>query len=532
MAMGSALLTGPVGPKGSPLSFALALRRSWFELYLAMMRGVGLVPRDADFNISFGEYWGRVMWEDRSRRHRLRLSAFHAHDRLRIGSDPTGEAVLSLDNALDFGAATSGVVLDGLLRARPGIEFGWRANILREAEDRQQESSFDVTRRVETWRPELRFQARLQPEPGHTWHLGLDLQHRSTAGDGTIKDPRAAPPWAALPWADLGAPPLRFEASRAWTELSLFADGDWLAVGGGPVDLRFGLLASPWNATAYPFLSPRGGVALRLPTATTIKWSGALVHTIPRDPVVYDPEVGATDLRPERSLQSSLALEQLLPFGALIRLEGHLSRLDQLLVHPDDPAVRAAGGSWENVGTGWTAGLDVFYGMKVGRVGAVASYALLFAERTNPLHTLGPKTYEPAFVSRHAWKLGADVVLGKKRNFRIAAAWEIRTGRPRTPMRATLTADGRWIQRPWNYDQERMGPFHELSLRLEHEVALPEGARLFVYIDVLNAYMARSDLVWIYGAGTTDEEGRPVAPEPYHFQQLPIRPWVGARIEW
>ena len=46
------------------------------------------------------------------------------------------------------------------------------------------------------------------------------------------------------------------------------------------------------------------------------------------------------------------------------------------------------------------------------------------------------------------------------------------------------------------------------------------------------AGVAQDEFAWIYGTGTQAADGTPVAPEPFVFRQLPIRPWFGLRAEF
>ncbi len=142
------------------------------------------------------------------------------------------------------------------------------------------------------------------------------------------------------------------------------------------------------------------------------------------------------------------------------------------------------------------------------------------------------KTYAPAWEQRHAFKVGFDLSMGKLRDWRLAGAWEIRSGRPRTEVTPIYGGGGNWSLDPGPTNGEHYGVFSELSLRLEHALPLKDKARLFLYIDVLNAYMGRGEIVWIYGPGESSEDGWTAPPKPFVFRQLPVRPWLGARIEF
>jgi TonB family protein len=560
IAMGSAHVAGPLGRRGSKLRFLLSARRSWFEPYIAVMKAAGLFG-DTRIRMAFGEYIGRVTAEPRGPdgAHRFRFTLLHAHDLLSIAGDPGSDALIRIDRGIETRNRVSLLALDWSWRLSPRLRWNNLGFYTHDWEDRLQEASFDVSREVITarpgWRsalelrlgrlPELRWQD--PPTPGfptgpggprslqdHRLRLGLDLSVLSFGGDGRVKDPRAVPTWVALPWADLGAGPLSFDASRAWTELAVWAEDEWQQAFGIPLNLRGGLRATLLGPTREVLLSPRAGFAIPLPTATTLKGSLGLLHQPPRDPLVYDPEVGGGEaIRAARAFHISAGIEQGFPFGALLRFEAWQKWLDRLLVNPDSADAVARGLGYASIGTGTASGLDFFFGMRRGRVGLGAIGSLSRSRRSNPLNEAGPQTFAPSWEQPASLRLFGELRVGKWKRWTFGAMWELRAGRPRTPVAPQLNADGRTFRvLPYAYDSRTYGLWNELSIRIEHVVPRKDGSRVVIYLDLLNATMSRSQFVWIYGAGTVDDDGVPQPPQPYVFRQLPIRPWIGARTEF
>jgi hypothetical protein len=526
MAMASLHVSGPLGRPGADAGFLLSGRTSFLEPYMAVMAATGVLG-DARFGIRFGEYLGRLAFVP-SPRHRFRLTVRYAHDRLRL--DSTGEdALLRIEHGLDIRARTVLTAFDW--------DFTVGRSHLRQllaltADDawKLQEGDFAVARHVTALRPMWKSTVDIALPANLRFMSGLELAYRSLGGDGTIKDPRAVPTWIALPWVNLGAHPLQFEANSGWTELALHTELVGEGIGDGPLDARIGVrgtIASPVG----PFVSPRAAVGLRFGKGTALKVTGAVVHQVPDDPLVFDPLVGGRDLRPERALQVAAAFEQLLPFGALVRVEGWAKKLDHLLVNPDTRAALAAGRSYESTGSGTAMGLDAFFGFRAERVSAVVSYSLSRAQRTNPLNTAGPQRFEPFFDQRHALKVGGQVTIGPRDELTISANWELRAGRPRTPVTFVRTGDD-WLAVPYDYDGKRYPAYTELSVRFESRRLVVGKAKLSFYVDVINATFAQSPLIWIYGQGDTDEDGRARPPRAYVLRQLPIRPWIGFRAEF
>jgi len=532
LAMGSVHLSGPLGKPGrTKASFVISARRSWFEAYLGLLKLVGVLGTEFA-GMAFGEYSGRVTVGDAATPHLVRVHVLHGHDHLTINSDDDSEALLKLGDGVANRANTTMGSVSWRWRIAPAVTWNALAYVTFDHEERQQAADFEVNRRVDTWRPGARASLDVEVQAGHVVRVGVDGAAFSTAGTGAIKDPRVAPPWAGLPWGRFEARGIQFDPSREWAEVSAFVEDEWNRVGGLPLNLRTALRLQVLGPTDEVLPNPRFGLSVPLPTGTTFKGGVGLSHQARRDPLLYDAGVGNPDLQAERAFEVAGGVTQLLPFGLLIRVEGYHKWLDRLVVWPDSLDALAAGETYTNDGSGTVGGADVLLGFRHPDFGLGASYSLQRGERTNPLHTAGPKTYAPAWDTRHSLRMQGEVKFGKLRRWRVAALWELRSGRPRTPVNRRF--DGtEWLATPYAYGSESFGPWTELSLRLENWLPTPDGkAKIAWYMDVLNATFAQGDFIWIYGADGEAADGTPEPPRPFVFKQLPIRPWWGMRVEF
>jgi len=536
MAMASAQLSGPLGRLDGPFSFLISARRSYFEAYFALMKAVGVLG-DQFGGLSFGDYTLRVAGASRDGRHRVRFSVLYAHDALRIeGAAESDDEPLVV---IERGLATENqlALVSGQWRWTPApwLELHQQAYFSYDFEDRLQEADFEVSRQVETYRPGWKGDASFRVSEGNFVRVGVDLAYFSLGGDGTIKDPRAAPPWAALPWGDFGAPSLDFEANRAWTELSIHGEADWYKPAGLPLHLRGGLRISPRSPTGEPLVSPRLSVAFPLPSHTTLKAGWAWVHQPLRDPVPLDPRVGGDGLRSQRAMHLTAAVEQLLPFGGVLRLDAYHVILDRLLVYPrlGPQGELGPGPGFASVGTGRSTGADILFAFQRGRVRLSTTWSFLMAIRTNPLHAEEERTYRTAWDQRVGFRAMGEVRIGRQRRWRLAGFWDIRSGRPRTEVTPVWRPErGSHVLVAGPVNQETYSPFTELSVRAEYGWVVRGRVKLSLYIDVLNATFARSDFIWVYGAASSEGDGVPAPPEPTVLYQLPIRPWIGMRAEF
>ena len=531
MAMASTHISGPLGPRGAPVTFLVSARRSYFEAYLALMKAVGVLG-DEWLGISFGEYSGRVTIGREGAPHRLRVTLMHSHDSMEItrGDPEESDALVTIEQAISTSNQTTLLSADWRWRIAEPVRLSTLLYFTHDDASQLQEADFAVSRQTQTWRPGLRATLSADLFEGNTLQAGLDGQWFSLGGDGTIKDPRLAPSWAALPWASLASRPLSFDANSSWTELGLFVHDEWTRVGGIPLNLELGLRANLMGPTDEILFSPRGGVSVPLPTGTTFKASAGLFHQPLRDPAVLQH---ASDPRAERAFSINVGVEQLLPFGGIVRVEGYHKQLDRLLVHPDTLAALDAGGTWQSIGVGSASGVDVSFAARGAWWSALATYSYGFTERTNPLNTAGPRTYQPAWAQEHGLRLMGQVRFGALQRWSISASWELRSGRRRTPVARRKATDGSWFVRPYAYNSEDYGAWTELSLRAEYGAPILKGkGKLSIYLDVLNATMAQGQFIWIYGGGEPGPDGTLAAPGPSVFPQLPIRPWLGLRLEY
>jgi hypothetical protein len=278
--------------------------------------------------------------------------------------------------------------------------------------------------------------------------------------------------------------------------------------------------------------SGRLAAALSLPTLTVLKLSGGVVWQPTQLPIALDASAGNPALTPERSVQLIGGVEQPLPFEALVRLEGWAKWLGDLVVNPDTRAAldaRLAAGlpAYTNDGFGHAWGVD---GMLLGRT-RYFSYTLglgaLTSVRTNPL-AAGVQTYPVQWEQRFtasaglSWSPNSHWLFTTRANFRL--------GRPYTPVLG-FSADfenRRWLPVTGPTDSEVYPFFFELNLRGEYRFTLGPLAGAF-YVELLNLTNTMNVFSYIYGDGNFDAG---TAPTRGRFTHLPIRPFLGLRVEY
>ena len=252
----------------------------------------------------------------------------------------------------------------------------------------------------------------------HRIQGGVDAKVLQIAAEGEVEDWRAVPTWAAVPITDQGLDLLDLTDLGPTPEVSAYAQDTWE----GPVRLRVGTRVSWTGFTEEVLVSPSFGASLPLPTATVPKVAGGIYYKTPRDPLIYDPDHGNPGIESERAAHLVVGVDQGVPLpgeeaGGLVRVEAYAISLDNLVVNPDTEAAVSRGESYTNDGSGWNRGIDVLVAGRSGRWGGMATYGLLFAERTNPLNEVHPQTIAPPQDQRHTALVGLNVTVGTRRGW-------------------------------------------------------------------------------------------------------------------
>jgi hypothetical protein len=474
------------------------------------------------------EGFARVLWK--RGRHLTMLTFTHASDGFNFVVKPGEEVLINFSG--DLRLANNAQVLS--LRHEidlPGDgEFSLTAAWLRDRND------FDVTGAVDLATAALRHDLLMRTDldwvfsPQNRSRFGLQYAWRETNITGTVTDSRGVAPWAREPIVDAHRGSLDIRPALRRHLLSAYVEHTWRPVealvldGGGRVE--FETSSQQWSGSA------RLAAASTLPSLTVLKLSGGFVAQPVRNALALDPTWGNPGLRPERTVSLIGAVEQPLPFEALLRLEVWSKWMSELVVNPDSVAgvaQRAEAGlpNWVNGGSGLAYGVD---GSVVGRTRHFwwsVSAGALKAERTNPLAT-GRMTYPVQW--EQPLTVGASTSWSPNARWLVTARVNFRLGRPYTPVDGfVLTPDrNAWIPQFGATSSERYPFFFELNLRGEHRFQWgPLSCAL--YAEILNVTNTMNVYSWVYGPGDV-ATGMP--PRQGRFTHLPIRPFLGFRAEY
>ena len=505
-------------------------RRTYFEPIFSVMRALNLIgpyfltPR-------FGEVFGRFVARPGPRT-RVRATALYSDDLISFeegedDDDPLWEVKGKVRMLNRTFVAFGDVFYD----APGGGTLAVTTSYVAESSSNDRRGAFDVHDDTLFRRIGGRADVRAPLFADNALSMGLDVGMVELVNEGEVLDGRSIPSWDSLPLADFGLPIIHVDPRLVVPDGAVYVEDDWKGIVGG-LDARLGLRWSFANPTEQQLLSPRLGLAYNFPSRTTLKLAAGLYHQPPLDPLVLDETYGNPDIGAERNVHAVIGVDQLLPFGALVRAEGYFKWMDHLVVNPDNREDLERGLTYTNDGTGWSTGFDFSYGMRTGRVGIVAQYSLLFTRRTNPLNRFQPQTVAPRQDQRHTALVGGNVTIGKRRDWILSASYQFHTGRPTTPVEPVPTADGGgYVFELGELNSERYGNFHEINVRSEVFRTFRKSKFTF-YVEVLNVTNFRSEFLYIWGDATVDEDGKPRAPERRTFTHLPIRPWFGLRLEF
>jgi hypothetical protein len=359
---------------------------------------------------------------------------------------------------------------------------------------------------------------------------GVQYAWRQTTLLGTQQDTRGRGPWAQEPITDYQRPPLPLHPSLTRNLLSAYAEHTFVPLEAIAFE---GGVRGQYDVTNSVFTgSARLAGAVTLPTLTVLKLSGGYVLQPLQTPLALDGAFGNPQLQPERSAQLIGALEQPLPFEALLRVEGWGKWLSNLVVNPDTAAgvsAREAAGQpvFTNGGTGLAYGADLLLFGRTRQFSYNAGLGVLRAERTNPLAATRetyPVQWEQQFTA------AAGVSWSPNSKWLVTARANFRTGRPYTPVATFVPNETNeaWVPVFGRTSGERYPFFFELNLRGEYRFHLGPLSCAF-YAEVLNVTNTMNVFSWVYGPG---DLASGVMPAQGRFTHLPIRPFLGIRAEY
>jgi len=341
---------------------------------------------------------------------------------------------------------------------------------------------------------------------------------------------RAVAPWARRPVVDTGLAALAISPHLTRHLVSVYGEHTYRPT--GAFTIEGGGRAQYDLAQGQASGSARLAAALSLPTLTVLKLSAGAVWQPTQSVLALDSTVGDPRLRPERSLQLIGAVEQPLPFEALLRAEGWGKWLSDLVVNPDSQLgldARTAAGlpAFTNGGSGTAWGADASLVGRTRHFSYSLGLGLVFAARTNPLAS-GVSTYAVQWEQR--FTAAAGLSWSPTSNWVMTARANFRTGRPYTPVLGFRADDAneRWLPVFGDTSSERYPFFFELNLRAERRFVWGPLSWA-VYAELLNVTNTMNVYTWLYGAG---DYASGVPPAQTAFSHLPIRPFLGVRAEY
>lgn len=508
---------GPVGVGG--VSFVAAGRVANLRPYLWLVDQSGFLGQDS-YEIAYREGFARVGWDVRNQgRHYLSLTGMSTYDNISyLGAYET--LVTQVESQM------------GTLRHQwtPGGPLSWDTSLaFSRADEVLSRSVGEESYVLTTFRPYLRTQGSWSTTPGRRLIFGSDAAWYFLRDQGVQGDMRLNGQWTTGSYTG-ARPPLDLGTQLDFPELAFFAEHSWAQVGGLPVDTRVGVRVTALHNGPKPVASPRLAIAYRPREGTTLKLFGGVTHQVVRDWYALHAEIGALELNPERALQASLALEQMLGLDTLLRVEGYGRRMEGLMVWSDDPAALEAGDRVQGVGSGYAYGVDALLQHRVERWGASAAYSYTRSERTNPLLVNGPQTFTPFWVAPHAVTLQADRQLGQRRRWTVAGTLAWQSGGFHSPSVTYWSAeDETWRHHFVDYSSVQMGDRTTAAVRFEHRRVIRGKVKLSTYMDLVNV---RLDDNAIYYQSNTDPRDPDVAPQAVGDTGLPLLPWFGFRAEF
>lgn len=509
------------------LSVIASFRRSYFEAYFELLKafhvfGSNVVAPDITEGLVRLSYQRGI--------HQTLLTFVHTSDGFDFVVKPGEEVLVNFAGGLKL--LNSGQILslkhrvdlpgDSELTAQ--VAYTRDANTL--SVDSQQRFGNDALRQELLTRGDLV----LAHSEAHRTSVGAQYSWRTLALTGQVTDTRAVAPWARRPVVDTGLDPLDVAPKLTRNLVAVYGEHTFRPT--SAFSLEGGGRAQYDVTNNQASGSARLAAALSLPTLTVLKLSAGVVWQPSQSVLALDPTVGNPRLLPERTVQLIGAVEQPLPFEALLRAEGWGKWLSNLVVNPDSQAgleARQASGrpTFANDGFGRAWGADAALVGRTRHFSYSLGLGFVFAERTNPLAT-GVRTYPVQWEQR--FTAAAGLTWSPNASWVVTARANLRTGRPYTPVLgfAADDANRRWLPVFGDTSSQTYPLFFELNLRVERRFVWGPLSWA-AYAELLNVTNTMNVYTWIYGSG---DYASGLPPAQSAFTHLPLRPFLGIRAEY
>ncbi len=515
----------PLGLEG--LSAVVSFRRSFLEAYFGVLKAVGLFGQSV-VAPDITEGFARLSY--RRGQHLTMLTFTHASDGFNFVVKPGEEVLINFAGNLRLANSAQIVSL------RHEVDLPGDSELTFTGAYTRDKSDFDVQGLIDLATAALRNDVVARADLKWVFSdrnrtaAGVQYAWRESVLTGTVADNRGVAPWAQQPIVDNHRPALSIVPGLTRNLLSAYAEHtirplEWLAFEGGG---RFQYDVTQREVSG----SARVASAVTLPSLTVLKVSAGHVLQPVVKTLALDPTFGNPRLRPEQVTSLIVGVEQPLPFEALVRLEGWSKWGSKLVVNPDTQAgvaTQVADGlsAFSNDGSGLAYGLDAMLMGRTRRFSYGLSVGLQRAQRTNPLAS-GVATYpvewEQPFTTAAnlSWSPNSKWVVTSRANFRL--------GRPYTPIEG-FTLDPTqtfWLPNYGPTSSARYPFYFELSARAEHRFQWGPLS-CAAYFEVLNVTNTMNLYSWVYDGG---DPTNGVLPGQGRFTHLPVRPFLGMRVEY
>jgi len=265
-------------------------------------------------------------------------------------------------------------------------------------------------------------------------------------------------------------------APAAYIEAALRPTDRAKVVVGGRVDY----LNQNQDLTWSPRLNARYDL-VKGPRRTTIRGGLGMFYEMPQ-PIEMVEVFGTPSVKSNRSVHSSLGVEQELIAGMDLSIEGFRKDLDHLVVRGTLPDGSAG---YLNEGTGKVIGLEALlrYRPSARFFGWVA-YTLSRSTRSD---AAGQPEHLLEYDQTHNLTALGSIDLG--RGFQLGARFRYVTGMPYTPCVGADfdAAAGAYACRSGAIHSARLDSFQQLDVRIDKTWRVGEG-RVTAYLDLMNAY--------------------------------------------
>ncbi len=294
--------------------------------------------------------------------------------------------------------------------------------------------------------------------------------------------------------------------------------GIWTLTPGLRADLLARGAVTSWS------VDPRLAVLLDASATTRLR---ASIGRYSQFPTLRQATSDTEGLRPAWALQTSLGLDQTLPRGMSLEITGWFNHLENLVVGREDtfrffttppPQGPVDTGPYDDVGRGWTGGLELGWRLQTQRVAALLSATFGRSQRVDR------EGRAELFQFDQPWLVTALATGQLPKRWRLGGRVRAASGNPLTPVtnRVYDLDAGGFVPIFGDRFSDRLGPFFSLDLRVDKEWVFRSWV-LTWYLDVLNVTNTRNIEVPTWSPDYRTIEG---------IRGLPIVPVFGLRGDW